>query len=65
MLLIAEFVYNSMKNISISYNSFKLNYYFYLRVSYKENVNFYLKLKIVDRLAAKQKQLINFYYKNL
>lgn len=56
---IAEFAYNNEENTSTDNSSFKLNCGFYHWVFNKNDIDFYLKLKTVDKLAAKLEKLIN------
>lgn len=62
---IAKFVYNNVKNISISYILFKLNYGYYFWKLYKKDVDFCSKSKIADKLLVKLKKLVIVYWKNL
>lgn len=48
----AKFVYNSAKNASTNLTSFNLNYSFYARAFYKENVYPRSKLRSADKLAT-------------
>lgn len=59
-----KFVYNNGKDASIGHKSFKLNCGFHIRVFYEENINFYLKSKAIDKLAAMLKAVISVYKKN-
>ena len=45
--------------------SFELNYGYYLRVSYKEDVNLYFRSKAANELTKKLRNLITLYKKNL
>ena len=65
LLSIAEFAYNNIKKISTSHTPFKLNCGFYLKVSFKENINLYSGSCSTDKLAIKLKKLIELYYQNL
>lgn len=64
LFLIAKFAYNNTKNTSISYTPFKLNYGYYLRISYKKDVNLQLKLKATNKFFAEVKILLSVYKKN-
>lgn len=44
-----KFVYNNAKNINTSYTLFKLNYGYYLWISYKNDISLCSKLKLVDK----------------
>ena len=61
----AKFAYNNSKNASNGYIPFKLNYKYYLQMSYKENIDFCFKFKSVDKLSAELKELIIVYRENL
>ena len=54
----AEFTYNNTKNANTGHIIFKLNCGYYLRVSFKENVNPHLKFCFTDKLAKKLRKLI-------
>lgn len=58
LFLMAEFVYNNVKNASTSYMLFKLNYKYYIRILYKKNLNPRSKFKAVDKIAGKLKNFI-------
>lgn len=64
-LLIAKFIYNNTKNASIGYIFFKFNYSYYFYILYKENLDPYSKLKMINKLASKLKDLITLYWENL
>lgn len=49
----AEFTYNNTKNAGLGHILFQLNCGFYLKVSYKKNINAYSKSKAADKLAKK------------
>ena len=66
-LLMVEFAYNNTKNASISYTFFKLNYGYYLYISYKKDLNPHSKLKTAKKLSSKLQNLMavcqqNVYY---
>ena len=50
---ITKFAYNNTKNTSINHTSFKLNYKYQLCNFYKEDLDFYSKLKITKKLFSK------------
>ena len=50
-LPIAKFAYNNAKNASIGHTLFKLNFGYYSRILYKDDVNSRSKSKLVDKLA--------------
>lgn len=49
--LIAEFAYNNLKNISISYIFLKLNFNYHPNIYYKKEIDFYSKSKSADKLS--------------
>ena len=51
-----EFAYNNAKNGSSNYILFKLNCDYHPWMSYKKNVNAYLKSKSADELSAKPRK---------
>ena len=61
----AKFAYNNVKNISSGHTPFKLNYEYYLWISYKYNVDLYSKSKSIDKLLIKLRELIIICKKNL
>lgn len=54
----AKFAYNNLKNINIGFMFYELNYQYYSSISYKKNVDFNSKLKIVKKLLKKLQKLI-------
>ncbi len=65
LLLIVEFAYNNAKNINISYTLFEFNYKYYPRVSFKDEINFYLRSYFTKKLVDKLRELIKICYQNL
>ena len=61
----AEFVYNNIKNTSISHTLFKFNYGYHFKVLFEENINLHSRFYSTDKLANKLKKLINIYCQNL
>ena len=59
----AKVIYNNIKNTSTRYLLYKLNYRYYLYIFYKNNINFYSKSKLVNKLAINIKNLIIIYKK--
>ena len=53
-----ECIYNNVKNTSIGHISFKLNYRYHPRVSFKDDANSYSKFCQVKELAKKFRDLI-------
>ena len=49
----AKFAYNNVKNVSIGYMLFELNYDFYSRASYKKEVDPHSQSKLRDKLITK------------
>ena len=64
LLFIAKFVYNNIKNVSIKYKSFRFNCRYHLHISYKNNINFYFRSKLVNKEVTKFKNLIAIYRDN-
>ena len=60
-----KFVYNNTKNVDTGHMPFKLNYYYYLQMSYRKKVNPHSKSKLVDKLSAELRELIIVCQKNL
>lgn len=60
-----EFAYNNVKNASIGYTSFELIRGYYLRASYKEDIDPWSQSKPVDKLVSELKKLIIIYRENL
>lgn len=60
-----KFAYNNTKNISTGYLFFKLNYNYYLYMSYEDEVNSYLRFYSINKLAKKLRNLILIYQQNL
>ena len=54
-LYIAKFVYNVLKNTNIKYIFFKLNFRYNLYIFYKNNINFFSKSKLVNKLVTNLK----------
>lgn len=65
LLLMAEFAYNNAKNASTDHIPFELNYGYFSRVFYEENINPYSKLKAANKLLTKFQKLIIVYKKNI
>ena len=58
LLLIAEFIYNNAKNVSIGYTPFELNCGYYPKVLFEKNIDFYSRSCFTDKLVEKLKKLI-------
>lgn len=54
-----ELVYNNAKNVSIGQTSFELNYGYHPHISFKDNINFYLRSHPRKKLVKKLKNLIS------
>ena len=61
----AEFAYNNAKNTSIGHSLFKLNYGYYPRVSFEEDVDPRLKSCFANKLIEELRKLIEICYQNL
>ncbi len=61
LLPIAEFAYNNTNNTSTGHTPFKLNFGYYLKVSFKEDVNPHSKSRSADKLAEELRELMEFY----
>ena len=61
----AEFVYNNAKNASTGHTPFELNYGYYLRILYKEEVDSCSKSKSADELSADLRELMFVCRENL
>ena len=59
LLPIAEFAYNNAKNASTGHTSFELNYGFYPRVSFEDDVNLCSRSCPANELANELRELIN------
>ena len=60
-----EFAYNKAKHASTGYMLFELNCGYYLRISYKEDVDPRSRSKVVDELTKKLRNLMAAYRENL
>ena len=58
LLLIAEFAYNNAKNASTGHTLFELNYGYYPRMLYKEDVDPRSQSKSADKLSAELRKLM-------
>lgn len=61
----AEFAYNNAKNTSTGSTPFELNYGYYIRVLFKEDVDFYSRSCFANKLAEELKELMEICYHNL
>lgn len=59
-----EFAYHNAKNARTSPTSLELNYSYYLKVSYKENIYSYAKSRSMDKKAKVLYELISICKKN-
>lgn len=64
-MLIAKFAYKNVNNINNYYIPFKFYNIYYLYVFYKEDINLYLKFKLIYILIARLRNLISMDRKNL
>lgn len=60
-MLIAEFIYNNIKNSRINYIFFKLNYNFYSCIFYKKDINLFSRSKAINKLTTKVKKSMIIY----
>ena len=65
LLPMAEFTYNNAKNANTNHTLFKLNYGYHPRVSYEEDLDPRSKLKTVEELSSKLRNLIVICQQNL
>ena len=61
----AKFTYIYIKNISIDYISFKLNYRYDLCVFYKKDLNLHSKSGIRKKVSFELQELMTIYQQNL
>ena len=61
----AKFVYNNIKNTNTGYTLFKLNYRYFLYISYKKDFNPWSQSKTANKLLAKFQKLMLVCYNNL
>lgn len=57
----SKFIYNNVKNISISHTLFELNYKYYHHIFAEENIKLYFKSCSTNKLAQKFKDLMMIY----
>ena len=62
---IAEFAYNNAKNANIGYTSFELNCSYYLKISFKEDVDPRLRSCSVNKLVEELRELMKVCCQNL
>lgn len=60
-----KFVYSNTKNTNIGYIQFELNYNYYPRIFFEDDVNLYLKFYSANKLVNELKNLILTYQQNL
>ncbi len=61
----AEFAYNNAKNASTGHTPFELNYGYYPRVSFEENVDPHSRSRSANELAEELIELMEVYCQNL
>ena len=61
----AKFFHNNVKNASTNYTPFELNCDYYPKISFKKDVDPYLKSCSVNKLAEKLRELMKVCYQNL
>ena len=64
LLPIAEFAYNNAKNTSTGHTSFKFNYAYHPKISFKEDVDPRSRSCSANKLAEKLTELIKICYQN-
>ncbi len=60
----AEFAYNNTKNASTGHTLFKLNYCYYPKVSFKEDVDPCSRSRSANKLAEDLRELVEVCYQN-
>lgn len=60
-----EFIYNNTKNANIANTFFKLNYKFYLSISFKKDINFQSLFYSAKKLAKEPKDLMSICQQNI
>ena len=60
-----EFAYNNVTNSNTSHILFEFNCGYYLKVSFEEDVDSYLRFYFVDKLVKELKKLIKVCCQNL
>ena len=65
LLPITKFAYNNAKNVNTGYTSFELNYGYYPKVVFEENINPCSKFKSVNKLLAELQELMTVCRKNI
>ena len=65
LLPIAKFAYNNAKNAGTGYTPFDLNYGYYPRMLYKEEVNSRSKSKSADKISIELREPMIICQKNL
>ena len=61
MAFIAKFAYNNYKDVNTGHILLELNCSYYPQVFFKNEYNTYLKSFSANKLATKQRKLINIY----
>ncbi len=65
LLLMAKFTYNNIKNASTDHIPFKLNYSYYPRIFFEEDVDPCSRSCSTNKLAEELRELIKVCYQNL
>lgn len=60
-----DFAYNNIKNMSIGYTLFELNYGYHSYVFYKKDIDPHFESKSADKLSSELRKLIIVCQKNL
>ncbi len=61
----AKFAYNNAKNASTSHTPFELNYGYYSRISFEEDVDSRLRSRSANKLVEELRKMIEVGYQNL
>ena len=61
----AEFTYNSAKNINTGHKPFELNCRYHPRILFEDDANFHSKSRSAKKLAKELKNLMSIYQQNL
>ncbi len=60
----AEFTYNNAKNASTGHTPFKLNYGYYSRVSFEEDIDLRSRSRSAKKLVKELRELMEICYQN-
>ena len=65
LLPMVKFAYNNAKNASTNHTPFELNYGYYLRVFFEEDIDPHSKSRSANKLAEKLRELMKICCQNL